>query len=408
MPLLNILVPEIEMFGVTAENLDCNDATIPVALNVEEGMALYINGKLETVIPNGSLPDFHTFVINENSRVVSAVASRGEIEFVSPNFDARNAVEKSYYWDEVWLNPVEVGWRAAHAFSYFAGFDADEHSVALQRDFIYYGMTPTSERGEFNNAVTEYIASFRVNPKEYFKISDQFSETGNKPYDDPHIVKNSVSRKKKKYSKEELIKRMWSQGAYEFRFEVYSSNSSRPVVVYLPFKPEELWDFNIDTSYRHGTMFRNKKYTYKIDPDKFKARQINISPQKINLGKWDLSKEATERFISVYEEDKSATYTETFEYEMNRMTSSKVNGSVKFGLGTDFVSGNVSTEISSSTSQKEKKTFTTTRNEEDDALGTVKVYFYDPIVLTINGNHYYVVNKYNTGVVDFSITADYI
>lgn len=155
-------------------------------------------------------------------------------------------------------------------------------------------------------------------------------------------------------------------------------------------------------------MFRNKKYTYKIDPDKFKARQINISPQKINLGKWDLSKEATERFISVYEEDKSATYTETFEYEMNRMTSSKVNGSVKFGLGTDFVSGNVSTEISSSTSQKEKKTFTTTRNEEDDALGTVKVYFYDPIVLTINGNHYYVVNKYNTGVVDFSITADYI
>ncbi len=404
-PLLNILIPEIDMFGITVENLDCNDANIPVALNVEGGMALYINGKEETIIPNGSLPDFHSFVINENSRVLSASPSRGEIEFVSPNFDARNAVAKS---DMVVLDPSNFGLRAVQAFTYFNGYDADEYSIALQRDYIYYGMTPSSERGEFNNAVTEYIATFSVNPKEYFKMSDQFSETGSKPYDDPHIIKNSVSRKKKKYTEEELIKRMWSQGAYEFRFEIYSSNSSRPVVVYLPFKPEELWNFNIDTSYIHGTLFRDKKYTYKIDPDKFTARQIDISPKKINLGKWDLSKEATERFISIYEEDKSATYSETFEYEVNTMTTSKINGSVKFGLGTDFVSGNVSTEIGSSTTTREKKTFTNTRKEEDDALGTMKVYFYDPIIEAHYDQNRFIMSTYNTGVVEFSITADYM
>lgn len=404
-PLLNILIPEIKMFDVTVANMDCNDKEIPVAIAKDAGMSLYVNGVEEIVIAPGSLPDFHTIVVNENNRVLKAAPESrgGGIEFISPNYDGRNT-QISAMSDDLPLDPTVSGGRAIQAYQYFNGYDSDEYSIALQRDFIYYGMTPTSTRGSFNNAVTEYLATFTVNPKAYFNIADQ---TNGANYSDPSIVKYSVSRKKKKYTEEELISKMWSRGAYNFRFEIFSSNSSQPVVIYIPLRPEELWDFNVQTSYRHETLFRDKKYTYKIDPNKFTAKNVFLKSDKISLGKWDLSKEATERFISIYEEDKSATYSESIEYEMTKMTLAKINGSIKIGLGTDLVSGSVGTEGGSSTTTKITKKYEFTRKEEDDALGTIKVYFYDPIITFRQGDRFFH-NEYNTGVVSFVITADNI
>ncbi len=48
------------------------------------------------------------------------------------------------------------------------------------------------------------------------------------------------------------------------------------------------------------------------------------------------------------------------------------------------------------------KTFNVYRSEDDDILGNVKVCFYDPLLLgkTDDG---YIVQSYNTGVVNFGI-----
>ncbi len=83
------------------------------------------------------------------------------------------------------------------------------------------------------------------------------------------------------------------------------------------------------------------------------------------------------------------------------MTSAKVNGSLKLGLGTN-TSGEIGTELSTSATTKETRSVTISKTEHDDEIGTVKVYFYDPIILEKVGDKY-VVNSYSVGGVTFGL-----
>lgn len=401
-PLLNILIPSFDFFDITVSNLDCNDSEIPVALSNEKGMGLYLDGEFIMNIPNGELPDFHTIVVNENSRVIvehpKTRSSSPNVSFISPNYDRkrlRNRTSRSAN-----RTAGQVGSKAIEAYKFFYKDDGSKDSRAFQRDYIYYGLTPTNSNGHFNRSVTEYISFIEINPRAYYNMSDQ---QNSKTYDDPKIINGSVSRKRHDFSPEELIKSMWSDGAYNFRFEIFSSNSSRPTVVYIPLKPADIWDFNYNRSYRHGTWFRKKKFTYSIDPQKFTSKKVDLEQNQISFGKWDLSQEALERYVSIFEEDKSTTEENSIEYELTKLTSAKVNGDIKVGIGTGG-SSEVSSEINTSTTSKETKKYSYTRKEEDDALGTAKIYFYDPIIESKSGNDY-IIRTYNTGIVTFGITV---
>lgn len=400
-PLLNILVPEIAIFDIYAYNMDCDDEEIPVAIPDENGMVLYLNGNFEVHIPNGELPDFHTFVVNENSRVVVNETTRGANEvysFISPNYD-KSRMEAVNTRVGI-MTPSQVGSKAIQAFNYFYKDDSSINSRALQRDYIYYGLTPTNNNGALNHNVTEYINFMEVNPQAYFRITDQHTGA---TYDDPKIIAYQVSQKGKELTEAELINKMWSNASYDFRFEIHTADNSRPIVVYIPLKPHELWNFNYDVTYRHGTWFRKSKYTYTINPSKFTSKRINLMPYRISFGKWDLAKEGMERYVSIYEEDKSISYETTVEYEVTRFSSVKVDGGIKLGLGTS-ISGEISTGFNSATTKRELKRFTVKRTEEDDWLGTAKIYFYDPIIEERFGSNY-IVKTYNTGSITFGISA---
>ena len=64
--------------------------------------------------------------------------------------------------------------------------------------------------------------------------------------------------------------------------------------------------------------------------------------------------EALERYIRISEQDQETTTTETYSFEITKMTSAKVNGSLKLGLGTN-TSGEIGTELSTSATTKETK-----------------------------------------------------
>ncbi|WP_302983809.1 hypothetical protein [uncultured Muribaculum sp.] len=402
-PELNIFVPEMIMFDVTVDNMDCTDSEIPVGVANEDGMDLYLNGKVEVSIPMGELPDFHSFVVNGNNLVqvhMDTDSAYSHYTLLCPNNNEVNGPQKS-----IASKGYEVGSKAIESFKYFYKDDVCPNSRNLQRDYIYYGITPRNGTGIINYGVAEYLSFMEVDPAAYFSISDEYTGEKNNLYEDPRIIKNSVSRKKKDFTEEELIAQMWSQGTYTFRFEVLSSANSMPTVAVINLTPEKLWNFNLDRKYRHSTMFRHSKYTYRIDPKKFTAKRVKLYDREIMLGKWDLAIEALEKYISIFEEDKGTQYEYTNTYEVTRLSSIMVNGSLKYGLGTNFDrSVNPSIEIgtTNSTTIKETKTSTVRRSEKDDALGTIKVYFYDPIVLEKTDTGY-VVQSYNTGVVNFGL-----
>lgn len=392
-PALNIFIPEISLFDITLDNMDCADAEIPVAVSTQKGMDLYFDGNFEVTVPNGELPAYHTFVVNENPIVTVKVNSVGMYLGYELPDDGALLMSRS-----VECNGNEVGAKAIEAFKYFNQDNGSKYSRALQRDYIYYGITPDNGNGSLNYGVTEYLAFIEVDPKAYFEISDQKTGADNP---DPYIKNDYVSRKKTDFTPEELVKLMWSEGAYCFRFDIMMSNQSMPITLKINLRPQDLWNFNYYRTYRHSTAFRHSRYSYTINPDEFTSKKVDLSSRNLTLGKWDLSSEALERYIKVSEVDQKATETVTYSFEITKMTSAKVNGGIKFGLGTNS-SGDIGTEASTSVTKKESKTVSISKSQEDDDFGTVKVYFYDPIILGKVGDKY-TVNSYSTGTVTFGL-----
>ena len=307
--------------------MDCADAEIPVAVSTQKGMDLYFDGNFEVTVPNGELPAYHTFVVNENTIVTVKVNSVGMYLGYELPDDGASLMSRS-----VECNGNEVGAKAIEAFNYFNQDNGSKYSRALQRDYIYYGITPENGNGSLNYGVTEYLAFMEVKPEVYFEISDQRTGVDNS---DPYIKNDYVSRKKTDFTPEELVKLMWSEGTYTFRFDIISSNQSMPTTLRLFCYPEDLWNFNYARTYRHSTAFGHSRYSYSIDPKKFTSKRIDLSSRNLTLGKWDLSSEALERYIRISEQDQETTTTETYSFEITKMTSAKVNGSLKLGLGTN-------------------------------------------------------------------------
>lgn len=202
-PLLNILFPNIEMFGISPESYNSSDSELPVAVSTPEKNLLFYAGELTDSIAKGQIPAFNVLVVNENERVVinndvKTRASKGSYSFISPAFDG---TQKNGSTRSANVSSSLVGNKAITAFNYFYNDGSGVNSMALQRDYIYYGITPQSKSGSLNYSTSEYISFIEVNPTTYFTIADQVN-TGSMN-DDPYIKANSTSRKKRDFTQED-------------------------------------------------------------------------------------------------------------------------------------------------------------------------------------------------------------
>lgn len=405
-PMLTIRIPSIFMFNVHPSTIDVLDNELPVALSYENGSRLYMNGEVVDTIKKGDIPGFNLLVVTQNTRVESVVASRNgrpHIVFKNPCYDGSKYAASGSRTATV--DASVPGPKALDAFYYFYADDSSVHSRALQRDYIYYGITSDNNNGSLNRSVSEYMNFIEVDPKAYFKITDSYLGDNS---DDPEIVKEKVTRKKRDFTEEELIERFWSGGSYDFIIKVITSDNSWPMDFHLLLKPEEIWNFNLHRTHRNATKIRHSRYTYHIDPADFTAKRCFIPKEKrLSFGKWDLSQEATTRYVSFSEGDTGATLTETYSYEMIRTSTKKVSGGVKYGLGLEDINANgeINVEGTDSNTRRETKQFTITRTDGDDQLGHVRIYFYDPIIESRNGSQYNV-RTYTTGIVTFGLSAE--
>ncbi len=418
-PLLNILIPEIAVFDINPKDLDTGDNEIPVAVSLKTETSLFLDGKKELSLQKGEIPDFHVFVINENSRVIApengtqSLRSAGtkSVMFKSPNFDGNSDIPAETTMRASTMNLSAVGQKAIEAYNYFNKDDGSVYQKAFQRDYIYYGITPQKQSGNLNRSISEYISFIEVDPRAYFKIADQINPNAPNPSDDPYISQSQIVQEKREVSEAELLDRMWTKGAYDFRFEIITSTNQHPQVVFVPLKPNEIWDFNIDHTRVHPTMFRHSKNTYKIDPNKFTSKQINLSAYNISLGKWHLAEESIYRYVNIIEEDESVETTRTITYESTRVHSTKFNGDVKLEIGlgnSDKLTGGISGEVTNSNTIKDSKSVVIVRKEKSDDLGSIRIYYYDPIIEKISSSIIekpYYVHSYNTGYVTFGIAV---
>jgi len=423
-PLLNILIPRIAMFDVNPEELDIHDKEIPVAISKDWVTALYLNGKKEMDVKKGQVPDFHVIVVNENTRVapiesveLKAGLQQSDIKgirgssyaFKSPNYDGtRVSVQPQSAWA---TNRNIIGERAIDAYKYFYKNDSGINQKALQRDYIYYGITPQNQQGSLNRSVSEYISFIEVNPAVYYQISDQ-TGTGLST-DDPYIWAWETDQERRGLEHWELVNRMWSRGSYEFEFLLTKSTKDTPDKFEVPIFPDQIWNFNIGHWRKHGSFWRRSKNFYWINPQNFTSKQVwlkDLLNLEIPLGRWDISKESLYRYIDVYEKDEEGIMKNiTTTYETDRVTGEKFKKNVKVGMGLEKdvkINGDVSISISvdNTNTVKEVKTISVEKREKSDFLGRIEVYFYDPVIIGKSGNQYEF-KTYSTGKINIGLTV---
>ncbi|OOV29534.1 hypothetical protein BXU11_06515 [Flavobacterium sp. LM5] len=323
---------------------------------------------------------------------------KNTVEFLSPNF---NGLKKdNVNTNKTNVNKNELSKIVFDSFSFFnqnTSYNDVAANKAYQRDYVYYGITNKDSKGILNQNVTDYIDYLEINPNLYFKLALNSGDKGN-----PSITNETVTQTKRQLSTEELIDRMWTKGAYEFKFEIFSENSSNSSSIIIPVKPSDIWNFNITHTRQNGTVFRSSKNTYKINPANFTSKVFRLNDM-VAFNKWDISKESLHRFINVSEVNLSSSITEEVNYTVSKVAEGKFEGSVKLGVGSK-----TSAELGGSGSYKEETTqekkFLRTFNVGDDVLATsIKVYFYNPIINNINNNGECDLFYYSTGAVKFSI-----
>ena len=202
----------------------------------------------------------------------------------------------------------------------------------------------------------------------------------------------------------------WTKGMYEFKFEIIKSTKKEADVVYVPLRPEEIWNFNIKYEKTNATWLKHSKHTYKIDPNNFTAKDVFLYDM-VDLGKWDISKEALDRTIVISEVDRSGEITTETTNQVQVAKGWNFSGNTKLNIGlklSEIV--NVGGELGFTGTADKKTTttktikVTTRKNLTSDDLGRISIYFYDPIILSKNGS-IFELKTYNTGHVKFGIIA---
>lgn len=385
LPLLTMYVPDLSLFvDIKPQNWDITDEEIPVAFsNEEEGSVLFLNGDSVMTLERNEVPGYHLLLVKNNERLRVLPHSRAagddpeqlDYEFIDEAFDGTVPLEmpiqtrvdnlpddNASYVNKDKINPLIV-----------QAWETMKETPTLQRDYIYYGLTPTHQEGTLNMSVDEYLYRFQIDPNAYFRIADQ--------NEDPRIKNESTKNKKVELTREEIIRRLWTDGRFEIRFRFFTgeknSTALNPSDLTFNPSPNDLFNINIKTDYRHSTMFRHSKYTYTIDPNELGRKWYypRRDGKDARLPKWDISRQSLERYVLVYEVDESETYKETRTYSTTynmgfKSSAEGTFGAVKVGLGVD------ASKVQTNTSSVE-----VTTNKGDDYLGSLNLYFYDSIIV---------------------------
>lgn len=364
-PLLNIYFPEIAVFNVGPATYNTVNRELPIAVSADAITPLYYNGLNTDYLEESEIPSFPILVVNENRHItedqLTGGEQRGTINSVK-SYDGTTAAPIVNNND----NSSVVGSKAVEAFNISK---TNETSEIPQRDYIYYGVTPEDTTRTYNAEVNEYISFIEIEPKAYYKLSDYTNSRNNMPHISRGVDNNTTSWSASAKSATFL----WTAGIYDFKVALTTLISETPTIQHIFLRPSDIWDFNIDSTSVRTKAFSHNKRTYKIDPDKFTAKRVDLTSRKIALTPWTPEERNLERKISFTEEDDNIETVDTCVVE-NDVTH-------------------------------DKETIVIKRQNTSDELGTIPLYFYDRIIEGKESDKKYILHWYNTGIVSFGITA---
>ena len=404
LPTLTLFVPTLPENSFSVHSWNTIDELPDVAVKVSDNNDVkiyYGNGETE-VFPADIIPGFPVVVVKENERIVR----NGEIlsKTVSENIEETNLI----FVDEIFNNlhgkdlvntktranrpdrPVPLpkvdnpeDYLPANMKKTYEAYKIYKNTTGWQRDYIYYGITPTTDKGPFDYNMKEFLVGFELMGDAlgfYRKIADQDG--------DP---KSSIPIGGVLPANSSII--TWTEGEYEFKVTTYVGSKSTIGTEYKSFfrlKPDQLFRAEVERVISRPGM---PGYTvYKLVG--LKSKRVDLD---LPLFEWDLENYGATIKIAIEEVDGQET-------EVNSISSS-IEFATNFGFDASFGEKvKFGVKFGSTIKEVLNVSNTITKTLGGDELGEVIINFADPVVISDEFRYHYKprTNPREQAVVDYT------
>ena len=357
-PTLTILVPELPNNSFSAKLWDTESMVPAVAIRINKGNGVPIikTDGTQGVIPAKYIPVFPVLVIKNNERVIASnSSSRNNKRFnqlKTRSVYSGNGLTLKF-WDNTFDNSTKHTERKRTITNPSSklkeAYNIYKYADGWQRDYIYYGITPSNPNGNYKYDYKEHITTFSLagNPENAIsKINDQNSD--------------------------------WTEGSYEFRI-ITTINSKNGV-------GEQLINGFVCSKLSIGGLEFSKPSNGLVSS---KLTSLNTIPISIPLINWKLEDYSPAIKIYIEEVDLSETYT----ISETRTVKFATNFSINPTLG--FLE-KVGLKFGASLAEEQTQTNQISYTKESDFLGEVIVNFADNVIIGKN-NSTYTTRVYSTG-----------
>lgn len=404
LPTLTLFVPTLPENSFSVHSWNTIDELPAVAVKVSDNNDVkiyYGNGETE-VFPADIIPGFPVVVVKENERIVR----NGEIlsKTVSENIEETNLI----FVDEIFNKlhgkdlvntktranrpdrPVPLpkvdnpeDYLPANMKKTYEAYKIYKNTTGWQRDYIYYGITPTTDKGPFDYNMKEFLVGFELMGDAlgfYRKIADQDG--------DP---KSSIPIGGVLPANSSII--TWTEGEYEFKVTTYVGSKSTIGTEYKSFfrlKPDQLFRAEVERVISRPGM---PGYTvYKLVG--LKSKRVDLD---LPLFEWDLENYGATIKIAIEEVDGQET-------EVNSISSS-IEFATNFGFDASFGEKvKFGVKFGSTIKEVLNVSNTITKTLGGDELGEVIINFADPVVISDEFRYHYKprTNPREQAVVDYT------
>jgi len=382
LPLLTIYVPELPNFSAEKWHTEVEIPQVAIKQADKPGTSIYDAAGKETILENRDIPGFPLLVVKSNERVINTNAasdarqlknvfyanSRYSFAFLDDAFDGSKPKK-----------PVPSNERFTLSIDQTL-IDAYNSGSEWQRDYIYYGITPTNTVGKFTNRYSEFITSFAFTKPEHLGLISTHAN-------DPKAVTDKT-----------LQRPYWIDGRFEIRISIFLNSKNavgQELRKYFTATGPELFTLEYDSTkigianiyLYHFTQATPRVYNPNIEIVPWDLEQYG-SIWKFVVSEYDPAEEITRTVTN------TTTYGSNFEINVSTGEKFKIGG--KFGA-------------SATTTHTETYQYKTTTGSQDLAEGVLD--FRYPVITNIGQitipfigpRPIYFTYEVSTGTVTFSV-----
>lgn len=415
--LLNILIPDLTLvwdFNADLWNTDNEEIVVMCRDDVNDTM--FERGEAIGQVAKGDIPGFPCLVVKNNERVrvknVNTRSGEATYEFIDDVFDGSKRLEgplTRHYDTDITIDATEdldayVPQSQIPDFCIKAYEEFKNVPNAYQRDYIYYGIDKNNNPGTLNRNIREEIFRFSIAAKSYTTISDQESK-------DPKLQNHTEH--KRTLSVEDIRKKIWSGGNFEFEFTSYIAGDTEGQAMkankVFNVPPQDVFSITqVHLHHKNSTMFRESKNFYTVDVNNLRSKWIyprrlesNYTENYVFTEPWDLYGKSLTIFLFISERDDSQTINE------KKSTVSEFVNKADFSIDGDGKIDKVGFKsklgygISYTTTRSNEMTITTEVGSDD--LGSISYRYYDPIIRNRDNNGNCKLFNMSSGVVSVTL-----